>query len=78
MSVTTETASTAGTTVATIAKLAPPITIAGISLGGISLQDWVLYLTIAYTILMIMHKIWSMGVDWQWWGKSAKRKVVRR
>jgi hypothetical protein len=74
MSVTTETATTATTASATIAKLAPPITIAGISLGGVSLQDWVLYLTIAYTLLMITHKIWSMGVDWQWWGKNSKRK----
>jgi Phage holin T7 family, holin superfamily II len=74
MSVTTETATTATTATATLAKLAPPVAIAGISLGGISLQDWVLYLTIAYTLLMITHKIWSMGVDWQWWGKNSKRK----
>jgi hypothetical protein len=75
MSVTTETASTATATAGTtIAKLAPPATVAGITFSGVSLQDWVLYLTIIYTLLMIGHKIWSMGVDWQWWGKNAKRK----
>lgn len=76
MNVTTETATATATTAGTtIAKLTPPVAVAGVSLGGVSLQDWVLYLTIAYTLLMIAHKIWSMGVDWQWWGKNAKRKV---
>jgi uncharacterized membrane protein len=79
MSVTTETATTATTTAAaTVAKLAPPVTVAGFTLNGISLQDWVLYLTVIYTLLMIAHKVWSMGVDWQWWGKNTKRKVSRK
>jgi hypothetical protein len=66
---------TAATTVATVFKLTPPIVVAGFTVGGVSLQDWVLYLTIMYTLLMIAHKVWSIGVDWQWWGKNAKRKV---
>lgn len=70
----TEPVATAGTIIATAIKLAPPITVAGFTLSGISLQDWVLYLTLIYTILMIAHKIWSMGVDWGWWGKNSRRK----
>jgi len=30
-------------------RLSPPVTIAGLSLAGISLQDWVLIVTLIYT-----------------------------
>lgn len=76
MTVTTETAATATTTAAaTVAKLTPPAAVLGFGFNGVPLQDWVFYLTIAYTVLMIAHKVWTMGVDWQWWGKNSKRKV---
>jgi hypothetical protein len=65
---------TAATTVAPVLKVTPPIVVAGFTVGGVNLQDWVLYLTIMYTILMIAHKIWSMGIDFNWWSKSKKRK----
>jgi hypothetical protein len=31
-------------------RLSPPITVAGLSLYGISLQDWVLIATLLYTV----------------------------
>lgn len=34
-------------------KAAPPVTVVGMTLGGISLQEWVLILTTIYTILQI-------------------------
>lgn len=35
------------------AKAAPPITVVGMTLGGVSLQEWVLILTAVYTVLQI-------------------------
>ena len=35
-------------------KAAPPITITGMTIVGIPIQDWVLMLTLVYTILQIL------------------------
>lgn len=32
-------------------KAAPPVTVVGLSLAGVSLQDWVLIITLIYTVL---------------------------
>ncbi len=34
-------------------KAAPPVTVVGMSLGGVSLHEWVLILTAVYTVLQI-------------------------
>lgn len=34
-------------------KAAPPVTVVGMTLGGVSLQEWVLILTAVYTVLQI-------------------------
>ena len=53
------------------AKIAPPATIAGASLAGIHVSEWVLWLTLVYTVLMILHKLWQMGKEaWEFWGKK--------
>lgn len=50
------------------AKIAPPATIAGASLAGIQVSDWVMWATLIYTILMIVHKLWKMGFEaWEFW-----------
>lgn len=36
------------------AKATPPVTVAGLSLGGVSLQDWVYVLTGAYILLQMI------------------------
>ena len=36
------------------AKAAPPITITGMTIVGIPIQDWVLMMTLVYTILQIL------------------------
>jgi hypothetical protein len=48
---------------AMVAKVAPPATIAGASLAGISISEWVLWATLVYTVLMIAHKLWKMGIE---------------
>lgn len=37
--------------VSEVAKATPPITVASLSLYGISLQDWVLIATLIYTVI---------------------------
>lgn len=60
----------AETGVAMAAKIAPPATVAGASLAGIHVSEWVLWLTLFYTVLMILHKLWTMGKEaWEFWGK---------
>lgn len=41
------------------AKASPPITVVGLALGGVSLQDWVFILTIIYLILQIGWLVYS-------------------
>ena len=40
-------------------KASPPITVVGLSLGGIALQDWVLIATLIYTLLQTGWFIYS-------------------
>ena len=37
-----------------VAKASPPVTVAGLSLGGVSLQDWVYVLTGVYILLQMI------------------------
>lgn len=38
-------------------KAAPPVTVVGLSLAGVSLQDWVLIITLIYTVLSLIFLI---------------------
>jgi len=46
-------------------KLSPSIGVAGVTLAGFELQDWVLILTIIYTVLMIAEKLWKWRKAWK-------------
>ncbi len=46
-------------------KLSPSIGVAGVTLAGVHLQDWVLILTIIYTVLMIGEKLWKWRKAWE-------------
>ena len=39
------------------AKAAPPLTVVSLSLAGVSLQDWVLIITLIYTVLSLIFLI---------------------
>lgn len=56
---------TGETAIAAAAKLTPSIGVASVTLAGIHLQDWVLILTIVYTVLMIGEKLWKLAKAWQ-------------
>lgn len=44
-------------------KLTPPIAIGGSSVAGVDWQTWVLILTLVYTILLILHKLFQIYKD---------------
>ncbi len=37
-----------------VAKAAPPVTVVGVTLAGISVADWVTYLTLLYIVLQLI------------------------
>jgi hypothetical protein len=42
-----------------ITKAAPPVSVAGLGLAGVSLNQWVLIATLIYTVLQIVWFIYS-------------------
>lgn len=42
-----------------ITKAAPPVSVAGLSLAGVSLNEWVLIVTLLYTLLQMGWFIYS-------------------
>lgn len=50
------------------AKVAPPVAVSAIQLAGISVEHWILWLTLFYTVLMLAHKLWKMGREgYEFW-----------
>lgn len=49
---------------AVAAKLAAPVSVTGVTLAGVHLQDWVLIGTLIYTVLMIGEKLWKWRKAW--------------
>jgi len=47
------------------AKSMPSLSVAGLTLAGIHLQDWVLILTLIYTSLVIVEKLWRWYTAWR-------------
>ncbi|AZF88105.1 holin [Pectobacterium phage Arno160] len=49
--------------------LAPPAMVSGLTLLGVSLQDWVYILTIVYLLVMISKTLYTAVRDW-WIGRK--------
>ena len=45
------------------AKIAPPIAVVGAQIAGWDVPDMVQWLTLIYVVLMIVHKLWRMGLE---------------
>lgn len=45
------------------AKAAPPIAVLGMQLMGVAVDDWIKWITLAYVVLMLLHKVWHMGLE---------------
>lgn len=49
------------------AKVAPPIAVASAAAAGVSLQEWVYIVTIAYVVLQIGVLVYTFGARKSWW-----------
>lgn len=49
--------------------IAPPAMVSGLTLLGVSLQDWVYILTIVYLLVMISKTLYTTVRDW-WKGRK--------
>jgi hypothetical protein len=52
-------------TLSAAAKLGGPLTIAGATVAGYPVSELVLWTTLIYTVLMIVHKAWQMWKDFR-------------
>ncbi len=48
------------TSIALIAKAAPPATVSIASLAGVQVSEILIWATLIYTVLMIGHKVWQI------------------
>lgn len=63
---------------AVAAKLSPPATILAAQIAGITVADWVQWLTLIYVFLLVVHKLWKMGLEaWQFWVGDSHEKSIR-
>lgn len=54
-------------------KAAPPLTVAGASLLGVPLDDWIKWGTLIYLVVMIGHQCWKWWREW----KKAKQEDAK-
>lgn len=54
-----------------IVKDAPPVAVGGIVLFGVELSEWVLILTIVYTIIRILVEVSG------WWARRKHEQSIR-
>lgn len=48
-----------------VAKLTPPVSASVWVVSGHTLQEWLVLLTIIYTVVMLIHQLWKMQRDWR-------------
>jgi hypothetical protein len=48
------------TTTAIVAKIAPPATVSIATVAGYQVSELVLWATLIYTVIMILHKLWQI------------------
>ena len=55
------------------AKITPPASVIGASWLGFSVPEWIQIVTLAYVILLLLHKLGEMIRDgWRWWKDEHK------
>lgn len=63
----------AETGAAIVGKLSPPVAVLSAKFAGMNISDMVLWLTLIYTVLLVVHKLWRMGLEAHrfWFQKRA-------
>ena len=58
------------------AKAAPPLAVVGAQVAGWSVPDIVQWVTLAYVALMVLHKLWVMGLEaYRFWVLKQRDKL---
>ena len=59
-----------------VAKASPPIAVVGAHMAGWSVPDIVQWVTLAYVALMVLHKLWAMGLEaYRFWVLKQRDKL---
>ncbi len=53
-----------------VAKLSPPVIVSGLTLGGVQLQDWLIMVTILYTLIQIIIALPKLKQSFKEWRKK--------
>jgi hypothetical protein len=64
---------TYGVTLNDIAKAAPPMGVAGMKLFGVLLSDWIIILTVIYTLFLIIDKADAVCVKIAAWLRRLRK-----
>lgn len=53
-----------------VAKVSPPVVVSGLTLGGVQLQDWLIMVTILYTLIQIIIALPKLKQSFKEWRKK--------
>jgi len=53
-----------------VAKVFPPVVVSGLTLGGVQLQDWLILVTILYTVIQIIIALPKLKQSFSEWRKK--------
>ena len=53
-----------------VAKVSPPVVVSGLTLGGVQLQDWLIIVTILYTLIQIIIALPELKQSFKEWRKK--------
>ena len=53
-----------------VAKTSPPVVVSGLTLAGVQLQDWLIMVTILYTVIQIIIALPELKQSFSEWRKK--------
>ena len=53
-----------------VAKVSPPVIVSGLTLAGVQLQDWLVMVTILYTVIQIIIALPKLKQSFNEWRKK--------
>jgi hypothetical protein len=54
----------------TVAKTSPPVVVSGLTLAGVQLQDWLIIVTLLYTVIQIIIVLPKLKQSFKEWRKK--------
>ena len=56
--------------VMTVAKVSPPVIVSGLTVTGVQLQDWLIMVTLLYTVIQIIIALPKLKQSFKEWRKK--------